>query len=182
MNIKKLSVGVLILTLAVGLLSGCGQKEKIYKIGINQLVRHEALDASYQGFVDALEDAGYIDGENIKIDYQNAQNDQSTLNTIATKLVNDGSDLILAIATPSAQAVANATRDIPILVTAVTDPAESNLVASNEAPGGNVSGTSDLTPVRKQIELLTQLIPNAKTIAILYSSGESNSKFRLRWQ
>lgn len=179
MNIKKLSVGVLILTLAVGLLSGCGQKEKIYKIGINQLVRHEALDASYQGFVDALEDAGYIDGENIKIDYQNAQNDQSTLNTIATKLVNDGSDLILAIATPSAQAVANATRDIPILVTAVTDPAESNLVASNEAPGGNVSGTSDLTPVRKQIELLTQLIPNAKTIAILYSSGESNSKIQV---
>lgn len=179
MKFRRILVGLLLIALAVGLLGGCGQREKLYKIGINQLVRHEALDASYQGFVDALEDAGYIDGENIKIDYQNAQNDQSTLNTIATKLVNDGSDLILAIATPSAQAVANATRDIPILVTAVTDPAGSNLAESNEAPGGNVSGTSDLTPVKKQIELLTQLVPDAKTIAILYSSSESNSKIQV---
>lgn len=179
MNIKRILVGLLVIALAIGLLSGCGKKDKMFKIGINQLVRHEALDASYQGFVDALKDAGYIDGENIKIDYQNAQNDQSTLNTIATKLVNDGSDLILAIATPSAQAVANATRDIPILLTAVTDPASSELVESNEAPGGNVSGTSDLTPVKNQIELLTQLVPEAKTIAILYSSSESNSKIQV---
>jgi putative ABC transport system substrate-binding protein len=179
MKSKRILVGMLVLALAGVLLAGCGKKEKTFKIGINQLVRHEALDASYQGFVDALEDAGYIDGENIKIDYQNAQNDQSTLNTIATKLVNDGSDLILAIATPSAQAVANATRDIPILVTAVTDPAGSDLVESNEAPGGNVTGTSDLTPVRKQIELLTQLVPDAKKIAILYSSSESNSKIQV---
>ncbi|NLL00107.1 MAG: ABC transporter substrate-binding protein [Clostridiales bacterium] len=179
MKSKRILVGMLVLALAGVLLAGCGKKEKTFKIGINQLVRHEALDASYQGFVDALEDAGYIDGENIKIDYQNAQNDQSTLNTIATKLVNDGSDLILAIATPSAQAVANATRDIPILVTAVTDPAGSDLVESNEAPGGNVTGTSDLTPVRKQIELFTQLVPDAKKIAILYSSSESNSKIQV---
>ena len=179
MRIRRILVGVMAFTLAAGLLSGCGKKADIYKIGVNQLVRHEALDASYQGFVDALKDAGYIDGENIKIDYQNAQNDQATLNTIATKLVNDGNDLILAIATPSAQAVANATRDIPILVTAVTDPAGSDLVESNEAPGGNVSGTSDLTPVKKQIELITQLIPDAKTIAILYSSSESNSKIQV---
>ena len=179
MNFKRILVGLLVFALAGGLLSGCGKKDTLYKIGINQLVRHEALDASYQGFVDALEDAGYIDGENIKIDYQNAQNDQSTLNTIATKLVNDGSDLILAIATPSAKAVANATRDIPILVTAVTDPAGSDLVESNDAPGGNVSGTSDLTPVKKQIELLTQLVPDAKKIAILYSSSESNSKIQV---
>ncbi|TAH72771.1 MAG: ABC transporter substrate-binding protein [Anaerolineaceae bacterium] len=179
MKFRRILVGLLVFALAGGLLSGCGKKDTLYKIGINQLVRHEALDASYQGFVDALEDAGYIDGENIKIDYQNAQNDQSTLNTIATKLVNDGSDLILAIATPSAQAVANATRDIPILVTAVTDPAGSDLVESNDAPGGNVSGTSDLTPVKKQIELLTQLVPDAKKIAILYSSSESNSKIQV---
>lgn len=179
MKSKRILVGMLVIALAGVLLAGCGKKEKTFKIGINQLVRHEAMDASYQGFVDALEDAGYIDGENIKIDYQNAQNDQSTLNTIATKLVNDGSDLILAIATPSAQAVANATRDIPILVTAVTDPAGSDLVESNEAPGGNVTGTSDLTPVRKQIELFTQLVPDAKKIAILYSSSESNSKIQV---
>lgn len=179
MRIKRIIAGLSLAALTIGLLGGCGKKEKLFKIGVNQLVRHEALDASYQGFVDALKDAGYIDGENIKIDYQNAQNDQATLNTIATKLVNDGNDLILAIATPSAQAVANATKDIPILVTAVTDPAASDLVKSNEAPGGNVSGTSDLTPVRKQIELLTQLIPDAKTIAVLYSSSESNSKIQV---
>ncbi len=179
MTLKRIFAGLLLAALAVGLLSGCGKKEKVFKIGVNQLVRHDALDASYQGFVDALKDAGYIDGENIKIDYQNAQNDQSTLNTIASKLVNDGNDLILAIATPSAQAVANATRDIPILVTAVTDPAASGLLNSNDAPGGNVSGTSDLTPVKLQIELLTQLVPDAKTIAVLYCSGESNSKIQV---
>jgi putative ABC transport system substrate-binding protein len=176
---KRIWISLLIIAMIGGLLGGCGKKDKLYKIGVNQLVRHAALDASYQGFVDALKEAGYIDGENIKIDYQIAQNDQSTLNTIATKLVNDGSDLILAIATPSAQAVANATKDIPILVTAVTDPAGSGLVESNEVPGGNVSGTSDLTPVRQQIELITKLVPNAKKIAILYSSSESNSKIQV---
>jgi putative ABC transport system substrate-binding protein len=176
---KRIWIALLIIAMIGGLLGGCGKKDKLYKIGVNQLVRHAALDASYQGFVDALKEAGYIDGENIKIDYQIAQNDQSTLNTIATKLVNDGSDLILAIATPSAQAVANATKDIPILVTAVTDPAGSGLVESNEVPGGNVSGTSDLTPVRQQIELITKLVPNAKKIAILYSSSESNSKIQV---
>lgn len=175
---KKLLVSIMILTMVTTLLSGCGTKEKVFKIGVSQFVKHAALDASYQGFVDALKDAGYVDGENIKIDFQNAQGDQSNTTTIATKLVNDNNDLILAIATPSAQAVANVTKDIPILVTAVTDPASSGLAKSNEAPGGNVSGTSDLTPVKKQIELLTQLIPNAKNIAILYSSSESNSKIQ----
>ncbi len=179
MQFKKIFVVLLAITLVGGLLIGCGKRKDLIKIGINQLVSHEALDASYQGFVDALADSGYLDGENIKIDYQNAQNDPATLNTIATKLVNDGSDLILAIATPSAQAVANATRDIPILVTAVTDPAGSDLVESNEAPGGNISGTSDLTPIKLQIQLLTKLVPEAKTIAILYSSSESNSKIQV---
>lgn len=179
MKLRKILVGLLLAAMTVVIVGGCGKKEKMYKIGVNQLVRHAALDASYQGFVDALKDAGYIDGENIVIDYQNAQNDQSTLNTIATKLVNDGSDLILAIATPSAQAVANATKDIPILVTAVTDPAGSGLVKTNDAPGGNVSGTSDLTPVKQQIDLITKLVPDAKKIAILYSSSESNSKIQV---
>lgn len=178
---------IIALTLAMIMTSfalvGCGTKEagsgsKVFTIGVNQLVKHAALDASYQGFVDALAEAGYKDGENIKIDYQNAQGDQPTASTIATKLVNDNNDLILAIATPAAQAVANITKDIPILVTAVTDPAASGLVASNEAPGGNVSGTSDLTPVKKQIELLTQLIPDAVNVAVLYCSSESNSKIQ----
>jgi len=147
---------------------------KTYKIGIIQLVEHAALDAANQGFVDALNDAG-LDCE---IDQQNAQNDQSACQTIAEKLVNDGNDLILAIATPAAQAVAGATSDIPILVTAVTDPADAGLVESNEVPGGNVSGTSDLTPVKEQIDLLQQLLPEAKKVGILYCSAESNSEFQ----
>ena len=144
---------------------------KTFKIGVIQLVEHAALDASNEGFVAALNDAGI----SYEIDQQNAQNDQSTCQTIAEKLVNDGNDLILAIATPAAQAVAGATSDIPILVTAVTDPADAGLVEDNSAPGCNVSGTSDLTPVKEQIELLTKLLPEAKTVGILYSSAESNS-------
>jgi len=183
MRNRKIIAVALIMILASFTLMGCGSKEtgsdsKVFTIGVNQLIKHTALDASYQGFVDALAEAGYKDGEKIKIDYQNAQGDQATASTIATKLVNDNNDLILAIATPSAQAVANITKDIPILVTAVTDPAASGLVESNEAPGGNVSGTSDLTPVKKQMELLTQLVPDAVDVAVLYCSSESNSKIQ----
>lgn len=145
-----------------------------YKIGVIQLVEHAALDASNQGFVAALNDAGI----SYEIDQQNAQNDQSACQTIAEKLVNDGNDLILAIATPAAQAVAGATSEIPILVTAVTDPADAGLVESNEVPGGNVSGTSDLTPVKEQIDLLQQLMPEAKTVGVLYCTAESNSVFQ----
>lgn len=148
--------------------------ETTYKIGVIQLVEHAALDASNEGFVAALNDSGI----SYEIDQQNAQNDQSACQTIAEKLVNDGNDLILAIATPAAQAVAGATEDIPILVTAVTDPADAGLVDSNEVPGKNVSGTSDLTPVKEQIELLTQLLPEAKSVGILYCSAESNSVFQ----
>lgn len=144
---------------------------KTFKIGVLQLVQHAALDASNQGFVKALDDAGL----NYTIDQQNASGDQSTCQTIASKLVNDGDDLILAIATPAAQVVAGNTSDIPILITAVTDPASSDLVESNEAPAGNVSGTSDLTPIKEQIALLKKILPDAKTVGILYCTAESNS-------
>ncbi len=178
MKIRRIIASILITAMSTIILAGCSTKDEVFKIGVSQFVTHDALDASYQGFIDALAEAGYIDGENIKIDLQNAQGDQATASTIATKLINDNNDMILAIATPSAQAVANATKDIPILVTAVTDPAGSGLVASNEAPGGNVSGTSDLTPIKSQIELLMKLVPGAKNIAILYCSSESNSKIQ----
>ncbi len=154
-------------------------EQKQLKIGVVQLVEHPALDAAYKGFVDGLKKEGFEDGKNIKISYENAQGEQANCQTIATKLVNDKSDLILAIATPAAQAVANTTKDIPILVTAVTDPANAKLVASNEAPGGNVSGTSDLTPVDEQIKLLKQILPDAKKIGMLYCSSEANSKFQI---
>ncbi|MBE5961469.1 MAG: ABC transporter substrate-binding protein [Lachnospiraceae bacterium] len=183
-KIRKAISGLLLFVMA-GALTACGTKEtssspdtKVSKIGVCQLVTHDALDASYQGFVDGLKDAGYVEGENITIDYQNAQGDASNCNTIATKLVNEDCDLILAIATNAAQSCANATKDIPILVTAVTDPAEAGVVETNEVPGGNVSGTSDLTPVKKQMELLVKLLPEAKKVAILYCSSETNSQIQ----
>lgn len=173
-----------ILIIVIMSLTGCGNKKSTYstdkpfKIGVSQFVKHGALDAAYEGFIDALKDAGYEDGKNIVIDYQNSQGDMSITNTIATKLVNDNNDLILAIATPSSQAVANATNTIPILVTAVTDPAEAGIVETNEKPNGNVSGTSDLNPIDKQIQLLVDLVPDAKKVAVLYCSSEVNSKIQ----
>lgn len=177
-KILSAAVKVLALSAAAALaLSSCSQPKT--KIGIIQYVEHPALDASCQGFIDALAEAGYKDGENIKIDTQNAQGEQANCVTIAQKLVNDRSSLILAIATPAAQAVANTTETIPILVTAVTDPKSAELVKSNELPETNVSGTSDLTPCAQQIELLTRLVPGAKKVAMLYCSSEQNSKFQV---
>lgn len=152
--------------------------DNVFKIGVCQLVTHDALDAAYNGFVDGLKEAGYEDGKNIAIDYNVAAGEQTNCVTIADKLVNNDSDLILAIATPAAQAAANKTQDIPILVTAVTDPASSGLVKSNELPETNVSGTSDLNPVEGQINLLLELCPDVKTVAVLYCSSEDNSKFQ----
>ena len=186
---RKVIVLLLSMILIFGL-AACGGNEgsngngesngDVLKIGVIQLVKHDTLDRAYQGFVDELANQGYVDGENIEIEYQVASNDQSNCLTIAESMVNDNKDLIFAIATPAAQAVASKTEDIPILVSAVTDPAASGLVESNDAPGRNVSGTSDLTPVAKQIELLTQIVPDAKTIAVLYCSTESNSEIQLR--
>ncbi|HEX3075663.1 MAG TPA: ABC transporter substrate-binding protein [Lachnospiraceae bacterium] len=158
--------------------SSAPEDGKTFNIGVCQLVTHEALDAAYKGFVDGLAEAGFEEGKNVTFDLQNAQGEPSNCNTIATKLVNDNPDLILAIATPAAQSLANATKDIPILVTAVTDPATSGIVDTNEAPGGNVTGTSDLTPVQKQMELLVKLLPDAKKVAILYCSSEANSQIQ----
>ncbi len=114
-------------------------------------------------------------GIQYEADQQNAAGEASSCQTIAQTLVNNGSDLIFAIATPAAQAVAGVTSDIPVVLTAVTDPAESGLVESNDAPGGNVTGTSDLTPVKEQIDLMKQILPDVKKVGVLYCSAESNS-------
>ena len=142
------------------------------KIGAIQLAEHPALDKAYEGFKDALKEAGISEDQ---IDFQNAQGDQSNCETIANKFVNDGDDLIYAIATPAAQAVAGKTTDIPVVVSAVTDPEAAGLVESNEKPGTNVTGASDMNPINEQIDLLTQLVPDAKKVAIMYCSSEDNS-------
>lgn len=179
---KKHLIFIFAATLLLSLLlSGCEQKDNgLLKIGVIQLTEHPALDAAYSGFVDGLKEAGYEDGVNISLDFNSAQNEQSNCDTIASKLVNNKSDLILAIATPAAQAVANKTDTIPVLVTAVTDPETSGLVDTNEAPGGNITGTSDLTPVKEQIKLLQDLLPDAETVAVLFNSSETNSQFQAK--
>lgn len=166
---------------AVLSLAACSKSSagKGIKIGIIQLVEHPALDKAYQGFVDGLKEAGYVDGENVSIDYQNAQGEQVNCVTIADKFVNDNDNLILAIATPAAQAVANKTTSIPILVTAVTDPETAKLVKSNSKPGTNVSGTSDLTPVAAQISLIKKIMPSAKKVGLMFCSSEANSIFQI---
>lgn len=144
---------------------------KKFKVGVIQLVEHDALDAACKGFTETLAASGI----QVEFDIQNAQGEQSNCATIATKFVNDKVDLILAIATQSAQAAAQATKDIPVLVTAVTDPAASGIVQSNEKPGVNVSGTSDMNPIDQQVSLTQKLVPDAKTVGIMYCSSEDNS-------
>ena len=153
-------------------------KEGAFKIGIIQLVEHDALDKAREGFIDDLKENGFVDGENIIIDYQNAQADQSNLKTISQRFVQNDDDLILAIATGAAQSVVAETSDIPILGTAITDYEAAQLVESNDAPGGNVSGTTDLTPVEKQVELLKEMMPDVKTLGVLYNSSEVNSEIQ----
>ncbi len=144
-------------------------------VGILQLTSHPALDLIYQGTVDALNDAGYIDGETMTLDFQNAQGDQSNLNSMSTRFVSRGAAVMVGIATPSAQALANSSQEIPIVLGAVTDPEGSGLVENNEAPGGNITGVSDLTPIKEQFSLIKEILPEAQTIGILYSSSEDNS-------
>ncbi len=177
---------IFILSIALIMIFSCSKTEnnrtnnsEMIKIGIIQLVEHPALDQAYKGFVDGLKEEGYEEGKNVEFDYQNAQGEQANCITISQKFLNDKSNLILAIATPAAQAAANLIKDIPILVTAVTDPETAKLVEKNEAPGGNVSGTSNLTPVDEQMELLKKLVPDVKTVALMYNSSEQNSKFQI---
>lgn len=184
---KRFLKTVLVGMLGVSLLAGCGgqptastENKEVIKIGISQLVEHPALDASRKGFIAALEENGFKDGENIKIEIQNAQGDIATTQTIASSFVADKKDLILAIATPAAQAAYNITKDIPILITAVTDPVEAGLVKSWEKTGTNVTGTSDMNPVEEQLNLLKKLIPTAKKVGIVYNTSELNSEIQIK--
>lgn len=148
--------------------------EKI-TIGVSQIVEHPALDAAKKGFIDYLNENGYKEGENVTYDLQSAQGDMNTATSIAQKFSGDNVDMILAIATPTAQAAAQATKDIPIVITAVTDPVAAKIVSSMEKPGANVTGTSDMNPIKEQISLIKEIKPDAKKVGVLYNSGETNS-------
>ena len=152
------------------------KKKDVFRIGISQFITHQSLDATREGFVDELAKQGYVEGKNIEIDLQNAQGEQRNLKTISQQLA-ESSDAVLAIATPSAQSLANTTQTTPVIFSAVTDPVSAKLVESREHPGGNVTGTSDQSSdaISTQINLIKQVLPKAKTIGILYTQSEPNS-------
>lgn len=183
-KLKALAAG-LMLTLALGVV-GCGgdkkeapKKAEKVNVGIVQLVEHAALDAANKGFVEGLASKGYKEGQNIAYDRQNAQADQSNLQNIAHRFVNNKVNLICAIATPAAQTVANVTSDIPIVATAVTDYKTAKLVKDNAKPGTNVTGTTDMNPVEQQLDLLLRIVPNAKSVGTIYCSSEVNSQLQV---
>lgn len=185
-EMKKRSLAVLlVMVLAVAsLLAGCGGSggegeggsgAELPSIGIVQIVEHPSLDTIRQNIVAQLEEEGFVDGETVTIDYKNAQNDPNNLKTICQSFNANECDLIIAIATPSAQAALGETTEIPIIFSAVTDPIAAELVDSMENPGGNVSGTSDVVSATKIMDLALEMTPNIKSIGAVYSTGEVNS-------
>lgn len=150
-------------------------KERV-KVGVLQYVTHDSLDEIYKGIKAGLKEGGYEENVNLEIDFMNAEADQSQVQTMSKKLVDNGNDLLIGIATPAAQGLANATTELPIIMGAVTDPVGANLVTDLKNPGGNITGVSDQTPVADEIELIKAITPDAKTIGVLYSSNEDNSK------
>ncbi|HEL1606072.1 tryptophan ABC transporter substrate-binding protein [Streptococcus suis] len=152
--------------------------EKV-KIGVLQFVTHDSLDEIYKGIKAGLEEGGYTTTDNLEIDFMNAEGDQSQVQTMSKKLVDNGNELLIGIATPAAQGLANATTELPIIMGAVTDPVGANLVTDLKNPGGNITGVSDQTPVADAVSLIKEITPDAKTIGVLYSSNEDNSKIQV---
>ena len=150
-------------------------ENKVAKVGVLQFVSHPSLDLIYKGIQDGLAEEGYKDDQ-IKIDFMNSEGDQSKVATMSKQLVANGNDLVVGIATPAAQGLASATKDLPVIMAAITDPIGANLVKDLKKPGGNITGVSDHNPAQQQVELIKALTPNVKTIGALYSSSEDNSK------
>ncbi|NLK44731.1 MAG: ABC transporter substrate-binding protein [Tissierellia bacterium] len=180
---------VSLLIVSMVIITGCSSSNKssiineststangeVFRIGISQLAEHPALDDARRGFEDGLKELGV----NAEIDYQNAQGDIPTSLTIAQKFAKDQMDLIYAIATPAAQSAKQATRDIPILFSAVTDPVKAEIVQDWENVGGNVTGTSDKAPVETQLKMFKEIDPSIETIGILYNTNEANSEVQI---
>ena len=176
-----------VLAVTLGVMTGCGgeknkeaEGKKVVNVGIIQLAEHSALDAANKGFVKGLEDNGYKENVNIKFDRQNAQGDHSNLQNIANRFVSNKVDLICAISTPAAQSVANATKDIPIVGTAITDYVTAKLIISNEEPKTNVTGTTNMNSIDKHIDLLLKIAPQTKQIGVIYNTSDVNSQVQVR--
>ena len=153
---------------------------KKVSVGVIQYMQHASLDEAYEGFVDGLKEAGYVEGENLVVNYQNASGEVSNCQQINELFANNNTDLVLAIATPAAQSAVNVFQDtnVPVLFTAVTDAVGAGLVDSNEAPGKNVTGTLDMPVIADQIAVIKDVLPEVETLAILYTSSEANSEIQ----
>ncbi|MEC6749188.1 tryptophan ABC transporter substrate-binding protein [Marinilactibacillus sp. XAAS-LB27] len=150
--------------------------EEQFTVGLLQTTSHPSLDEIREGTIQGLADNGYVEGENLTINFQNAQGDQNLMNTMASSIVSDGADIVIGIGTPASQALTNATSEIPVIMAAVSDPIGSGLVTSEEEPGGNVTGVKNQAPVEEQIKLMTDILPDVQTVGMLYSSGEDNAR------
>lgn len=173
---RAISVIIIVLSLSAALLSGCSKKDEIV-IGIGQFAEHGSLDNCREGFIAGLEEAGYKEGVNLKILYENAQADANMASQISKNFIAKKVDLICAIATPMAQSAFGAAKntDVPVIFTAVTDPVKAELAKEDGTPNGNTTGTSDKLPVEKQLEMIRKILPEAKRIGIMYSTSEVNS-------
>lgn len=185
---KKKTIAIMMTAaMVMAMAAGCGSKESSssdgdnkeasYKIGIQQFAEHGSLDNCREGFLEGLEEEGIKEGDNLKVEVKNAMADTATNAQIADSFVSDNMDLICAIATPSAQSAYNAAmdKDIPVVYTAVTDPVAAELANKDGNPVGNVTGTSDTLPVEEQLKMIREMMPDAKTIGILYTTSEANS-------
>lgn len=185
---KKKTIAIMMTAaMVMAMAAGCGSKESSssdgdnkeasYKIGIQQFAEHGSLDNCREGFLEGLEEEGIKEGDNLTVEVKNAMADTATNAQIADSFVSDNMDLICAIATPSAQSAYNAAmdKDIPVVYTAVTDPVAAELADKDGNPVGDVTGTSDTLPVEEQLKMIREMMPDAKTIGILYTTSEANS-------
>ena len=173
---KKVLAAVLAMAMAVGMMTGCGSKQE-YSVGISQFAVHGSLDNCREGFLAGLAEEGIVEGENLKVDYVNAQADAGTAAMTANNFVSKKVDMICAIATPTAMSAYNATMntDIPVIYTAVSDPVEAGLANADGSPVGNVTGTSDALAVDAQLQMIRTILPDATKIGIIYTTIEANS-------
>ena len=187
---RKMMAVLTMVAMATTLVAGCGSEvkevpngakekegETQYTIGISQFAEHGSLDNCREGFLLGLEEAGIIEGENLKVEYKNAAADTGTAGQIGDVFVSDDVDLICGIATPSAQLAYNVAMDkkIPVIFTAVTDPVEAELANADGTPVGEITGTSDKLAVEEQLSMIREILPEAKTLGIMYTTSEVNS-------
>jgi putative ABC transport system substrate-binding protein len=158
----------------LGLVEPASAQDQAF-VAVTAIVEHPALDAARDGVRDELIANGYEPGRNLRFEYESAQNNPTTAAQIARQFVGEGPDVIVPISTPSAQAVAAATKDIPVVFTAVTDPVGAKLVADPEKPGGNITGVTDMSPIRAHLQLIQEITPNAKRVGVPHNPGEANS-------